>query len=360
MQRLDLEAVKGYALRYAAKLCEESFPKGYRLTGEDIVSACDVRQVNTLVVKSIFLTWKKHISHLQSSFFDYSHPNIQKLIAQLSTELSRHILMPVAEYQVFLAEAVADTIHFALEPSSFIRTFLSPYQQESALESEEVLSAIKYLVLHPRLINSIVSDIDNCGTMIFGQDIRDIVLARSTQTELFDNESQTIERLKAFLDFDENLWWCRDNHQPAIGENLEKQDFEPLHEEEDDSLPSGGDVPELRDLWLDESELPVIQSSKGTESELPDLLSEGTAYDLDNQHKISPISVSSANESRFIEGLFGGDALEYQRAMERIGQCRTYSEALAFLKEAYAKRYNWQTSGVILGDFLEMVDDRFA
>jgi hypothetical protein len=316
MQELDIESVEAYAASYAAKLCSEYFPKAYRLSGEDIVSACEVRQVNMLVVKDIFLDWKLQAEKLKNSYFDYSHPQVKKILDQLTSELSKHILMPVELYELYLAKAVKETLNYCLDPDSYLFELMEMFADEQAIDIQEVLDVFKYLSIHPALHQAIVSDIELCGTMIFVRDLIDIIQLRTSEQELLQDCSEILDGFKSYLDFDLNSWWIKQaesDQYHSENEFAKDEEFEPLFSDDDQTFEE------------------VLQQ------------------------ELQPIE-SQSNE--FLSVLFGGNQADFDEAMNRVSTASSYSEAISYLRNTFAKKYNWQ-SGVVLSKFLDQIDSHF-
>ncbi len=323
MQQLDIESIGEYAIGYAAKLCTEYFSKGYHLSGEDIVSACEVRQVNMLIVKDIFLDWKQQTNALKNSYFDYSHPEVVKILEQLTSELSRHILMPVETYEFFLAKAVKETIYYCLDPHSYLFELIEIFSDQNVVDNQEVFDVLKYLSLHPELQQAIAKDIELCGTMIFIRDLIDIIEFRCSDKKLLQNTDGILQQFKDYFDFEIGNWWIKSADDELVGHAVkpEEESFEPLVSHESHSLPE-----------LETSEIAPIQSPQ--------------------------IPSQQANESRFVDILFGSNLQDYEAAMQKIEEFSSYSEAVNYLKSTYAKKYNWESSSV-LSDFLDEIDSRF-
>jgi hypothetical protein len=61
----------------------------------------------------------------------------------------------------------------------------------------------------------------------------------------------------------------------------------------------------------------------------------------------------------FINGLFGGNATEFEQAIDMIDQCNDYHKAIMLIKEKYFRRFGWDLEKDEVKEFYEMVSRKF-
>src|SRR6187402_755554 len=79
-EKISLEAIALYGDAYAENVLKGFFSSKDRITGSEILSLCNVQQVNLFVVRELFRAWKEETKRLKSPYFDYEHPEVKEAL----------------------------------------------------------------------------------------------------------------------------------------------------------------------------------------------------------------------------------------------------------------------------------------
>ena len=123
IQKLNKTAILSYSEKFSQIFCDSFFVKEDFISGEQILSLTNIRQVNLFVLKSIFEKWQQESSSLYSPFFDYNIPEVQKALKELMNILSRNISINRENFEPLLTQAVDDTITLLLAPDEYYNRF---------------------------------------------------------------------------------------------------------------------------------------------------------------------------------------------------------------------------------------------
>ncbi len=118
-QPLNLEAVETYSRTFARKTADAFFADQNYITGKEIMSFCEVVQVNLFVLDKLFSTWQKEAARLQSPYFDYEAPEVKEGLEQFMNTLSRYIKVSRSHFEPLLVAAATDALCLALTPYAF-------------------------------------------------------------------------------------------------------------------------------------------------------------------------------------------------------------------------------------------------
>lgn len=145
-----------YGRRLAAHLCDQHFNStpDITLNGPDVLRFTPVRQVNLLVVHQLLQQWQAEMSRLRSPYFDFEAPAVQTALVQFQNTLSRYIRLTQDVFEPLLAQAVANALGLAADPTSaFEQLFIN---QESEASSSQLLNILRYIDLNKDFFGSFI------------------------------------------------------------------------------------------------------------------------------------------------------------------------------------------------------------
>jgi hypothetical protein len=97
-EKISLKSVDQYAIKYASQLADSFFSKQEKISGPEILSLCEVKQVNLFVISDLLSVWQQESQKLKSPYFDYEAKPVIDIINQFQNTLSNHILIGKSDF----------------------------------------------------------------------------------------------------------------------------------------------------------------------------------------------------------------------------------------------------------------------
>ncbi|WP_026351309.1 hypothetical protein [Hymenobacter aerophilus] len=146
-----------YGRLLAARLCDQHF--GARptatLDGPAVLRFTPIRQVNLFVVQALLGKWTAEMAQLRSAYFDFEDADVRQALTQFMNVLSRRIRLSRPTYEPLLAQAIADTLAGALDPTDTLAAKLLP--AEAGLRTPEQLrEGLRYLDTNKALFEGFI------------------------------------------------------------------------------------------------------------------------------------------------------------------------------------------------------------
>ena len=142
-EKISLEAIEQYSDTYADKVLKGFFSTKEKITGSEILSLCNIQQVNLFVVSELFKNWREENKKLRSQYFDYDHPDVKEAMENLMTLLSKNISIDRAHFTPLLKKAVNQTLLVVFDPYDFFSIIIAG--QNNKLEVAPFREELKYL-----------------------------------------------------------------------------------------------------------------------------------------------------------------------------------------------------------------------
>ncbi len=118
-EKISAKAIDQYSNFFASKLADGFFQKRDKINGQEILSLCEIKQVNLLVLKELMRLWNLEQQKWQSAFFDYEAEAVRKSGEQFKNALSNNILISKKDFLPLLKLAVSQTLFLLLAPYDF-------------------------------------------------------------------------------------------------------------------------------------------------------------------------------------------------------------------------------------------------
>lgn len=139
-----------YAARYSAeftkKVCNEFFESTKIISGEEITTITPCRQLNLMLIKSLFESWQEQMDRLsQIPFFDFQDEKVLSALADFMNVLSRAIKIRQEDFEPLFERSLEKTLKLAVEPMLFMEEELERQSQKS---TPDFNSLRKYLKWH--------------------------------------------------------------------------------------------------------------------------------------------------------------------------------------------------------------------
>ena len=85
-EKISLKALEDYSDDYASKVTASFFSSKERISGPEILKACDIHQINLFVIREVLHAWKLESQKLRSPFFDYSVPAVADALTKFQKD----------------------------------------------------------------------------------------------------------------------------------------------------------------------------------------------------------------------------------------------------------------------------------
>ena len=124
----SLAKCEQYGRRLATRLSQQFFgpQPAATLDGPALLQFTPIRQVNLLVLRQLLGRWQQEATALRSPYFDFEAAPVRTALGQFMNVLSRHIRLDRAALEPLLAQAVADTLVLATNPTAAVERLLLP------------------------------------------------------------------------------------------------------------------------------------------------------------------------------------------------------------------------------------------
>jgi hypothetical protein len=341
-EKISLEAISLYGDSYADKVLKGHFNGRDRITGPEILSLCNVQQVNLFVVKEIFRNWKEENKKLKSPFFDYDDAEVKEALDNLMNVLSQHISISQMHFAPLLKKAVSQTLLVIFDPYDFFSLLVTG--KNNKLEVASFREEIKYLKVNKAPLERMLQKLEGknvpevSGNEAFA--ILDQILEEVNFTP--EDVESYIEKFSAVTPLNPSQFYLSKNTEPVT------------------SLPPPPSVVAENKL---KEEPRVNKPKENADSPLAvnDKHSrEAKATLVENFQRIKSIRESLTINQKFMftKVLFHGDFELFSRAIERLDQLDTLPAALRYIEEEHAS--TWDRDSEEFHEFMELVEKRFA
>ncbi len=332
-EKISLEAIALYGDHYADKMTAQFFSSKDRISGKEILSLCNVHQVNLFVVKELFKAWKEEIKKQKSSFFNYDHAEVKEALDIYMGVLSNHILIDKAHFMPLLKKAVSQTLLVIFDPYDFFSILIAG--KSNKLELASFREEIKYLRINKAPLEKMMRNLEEKGVKEIPGNEAFAILDQILEEVNFNPEDvdEYITKFSSVIKLDPASFYVKaqQNEKPKV----EKSE---VHE---NKVNSGKTAQESKGQTINErqhAKQPAV---------------------MDNLRKIGKIrdSLSINQKYMFTKVLFYGDFESFSRVIDDLDQQSDYNGALQYL-EKHASA--WDRDSKEFHEFMEMIEKRFV
>lgn len=142
-EKISLEAIALYSDAYAEKVLKRAFASKEKVTGQEILSLCDVQQINLFIIRDLFRGWKEETKKLKSPYFNYESAEVKEALETFMGTLSKHISIDRQHFAPLLKKAVSQTVLLVLDPYDYFSMLVSGTNNK--LDITGFREEIKYL-----------------------------------------------------------------------------------------------------------------------------------------------------------------------------------------------------------------------
>lgn len=343
-EKISLEAIALYGDAYADKVLKDFFSSKEKITGQEILSLCNVQQVNLFVVKELFRAWKEETKKLKSPYFDFDHPDVKEALENFMTVLSKNISIHQSHFAPLLKKAVSQALLVVFDPYDFFSMLITG--KNNKLEVGSFREEIKYLKVNKAPLERMLQKLEEkqarevSGNEAFA--ILDQILEEVNFTP--EDVDDYIEKFSAVVPLNPNRFYV------AKPQEYKPAPPPPVQEQRPVPPPPAPKVNQ-----------PKVQSSQPQAPTVNDRLTRESRPSLiENFQKITKIKDSLTINQKFMftKVLFHGDFELFSKAIDRLDQFDTIQAALRYIEEEYAS--TWDHDSEEFHEFMELVEKRFA
>ncbi len=327
-EKISLEAIGTYADRYSEKVLQGFFASREKASGKDILSLCNVHQVNLFVVRELFKAWKEETARQKSIFFDYDHQEVKEALTIFMGVLSNHISVDRIAMAGLLNVAVRQTLLLIFNPYDFYSVLISG--KENRLDLTSFREELKYLRINRTPLERLLTKLDerkineipgNEAFAVLDQILEEVNFTPEDVEDYVRKFSSTI-----YLD-PAAFFVSRETQEEPVQPSQPK----PVAVENEPSPPTLNDK-------LNHTRQPAL---------------------IDSFQKIASIkeSLNINQKFMFTKVLFYGDFESFSRAVDDLDKLASMDEALHYL-ESHSS--GWDRESREFHEFMEMVERRFA
>jgi hypothetical protein len=336
-EKISLEAIALYGDAYADNVLKSFFSSREKISGQEILTLCNVQQVNLFVVRELFRAWKEETKKLKSPYFDYDNTEVKEALENFMSVLSKNISIPRNHFGPLLKKATSQALLLIFDPYDFYAMIITG--KNNKLEVEPFREEIKYIKVNKAPLERMLQKLEEKGVKeISGNEafaILDLILEEVNFTPE-DVESYN-EKFSAVAPLDPSQFYIR---KEATKENI------PVQPKPDTVKPN----PE-----------PVAVSQPKPAANVPkEKNHQEQRAAVPNFQKIDKIKDSLTINQKFMftKVLFHGDFELFSKAIDRLDQLDTLNAAIRYIEDEYAS--TWDHDSEEFHEFMELVEKRFA
>jgi len=357
-EKISLEAIALYGDAYADKVLKNFFATKDKISGQEILTLCNVQQVNLFVVRELFKTWKEEIRKLRSPYFDFDDAEVKEALDTFMNIVSKHILIGQAHFGPLLKKAVSQTLMVIFDPYDFYSLTISG--KNNKLEVAPFREEIKYLKVNKAPLEKMLQKLEQMGVPeVSGNE------AFSILDHILEEVNFTPEDLEGFIDkfsevvpLDPLRFIVSKEEEPAQPrQNTVRQ--EPPREAHRQEVPRQEPPRTNQPRTNQPRAVSDVNKSAPTVNDKMNANAQRTMV-VDSFRKIDRIKDSLTINQKFMftKVLFHGDFELFSKAIDRLDQLDNLNAALRYLEEEYAS--TWDRDSEEFHEFMELVEKRFA
>ncbi len=366
-EKISLEAIALYGDAYADKVLKGFFSTKEKITGPEILSLCNVQQINLFVVRELFKSWKEETKKLKSQYFDYDNPEVKEALESLMSMLSKNISIDQANFTPLLKKAVSQTLLVVFDPYDFFSMIITG--KDNKLELAPFKEEIKYLKVNKAPLERMLEKLEEKGVKEISGNEAFSILDQILEEVGFnpDDVEEYLEKFSSVIPLDANKFYVSKPEPTVVFKTpvpeipiekprvpdapIEKQRVPepPIEKQRVPEPPKAENKPKA-----------VSQQQPANSVSINDTMTRQRPSIIDNFQKISKIKDSLTINQKFMftKVLFHGDFELFSKAIDHLDKLDSIRMALHYLEEEYAG--SWDHDSEEFHEFMELIEKRFA
>lgn len=347
-EKISLEEINRYSNAYAEKVLNGFFSSKDNITGGEILSLCNVQQINLFVIRELFKSWKEETKKLRSPYFDYELPEIREALDNLMTLLSQHINISRSNFEPLLKKAISQTLLVVFDPYDFYSMILT--KPNNKLEVASFREEIKYIKVNKAPLERMVQKLEEKGTREISGNEAFSTLDLILEEVNFNPEDVDVylEQFSAVVPLDANKFYvAKTEPEPVV--NVAVAPPPVVERRQDASAP-----PKRSEQVYTPNKPPVRVTINES------LNRQGRPSLADNFQRIGKIrdSLTINQKFMFTKVLFHGDFELFSQAVDHLDKLDNRKAAMRYLESEHSG--NWDHDSDEFHEFMELVDKRFG
>ncbi len=341
-EKISLSALEDYSDDFASKVTASFFSAKEKITGPEILKACEIHQINLFAIRELLHAWKLENHKLRSPFFDYSDPAVTAALAKFQNLLSNNISISRENFQPLLKKAVSQTLFLILHPYDFYSEILDK-GTAGILKLEDFKAEIKYVIINRTPLERLLQVLEERKlTTISGNEAFALLDHILEEVNFAPEEIDGyITKLSIVSTLDLDKFYNRKTATPK------KLTVEPE--------PA---ISEAVEVQAEKGK--PIKKQTSTQSTLYDQLAKNApttlAEDFQKKKKIKD-SLTINQKFMFTKILFNGDFELFSNAIDQIDELEYLGRAKSYMANNYGE---WNRESEEYKEFMEMVEKRFT
>jgi hypothetical protein len=354
-EKISLEAIALYGDAYAENVLKRFFNDREKITGQEILTLCNVQQVNLFVVRELFKAWKEETKKLKSPYFDYENADVKEALDNFINILSQHISIQRAHFAPLLKKATSQALLVVFDPYDFYSMIITG--KNNKLEVDPFREEIKYLKVNKAPLERMLQKLEEKGVKeISGNEafsVLDIILEEVNFTP--EDVDEYIEKFSMVKPLDPSMFYVAKSSEFDLSPQLKQP--EPIVVEMPRQEPPKVEPPKPEPAKMNQPKANVPRQNHVV-TENP--IREQKPTVVQNLAKIARIKDSLTINQKFMftKVLFHGDFDLFSKAIDRLDQFDNIQAAMRYIEDEYAS--TWDHDSEEFHEFMELVERRFA
>ncbi len=398
-RKINHDYVENYSEVFAETVVSKFFQQQESINGKEILSLTPSKQVNFLILKSLYTQWQAEMKKLESPYFDFHHEKVRGALMRYMNTVSQFISVGKEHLQPLLKDAVEDAIYLMFSPYDFFLADIS-VRNQAKLSVKNLKSTGKYIKINKDIFDVFISELeDKNEDKLSTDDVLETLSLVFENNETDGDYRSFISEISEVLHFNESEFFVEEEDSNQTPPDSQEEEIENLTEEEstdlsgaedeeevqfgEEDLPADDlehieDVEELGDIQAIAEEVKELReppeeddiennlnsqyaSGKTSLNEKLQSKEEVSIADHHTSKKVDSVlsSLSVNQRYMFINELFEGDNDEFLVAFEKIEDCKNFDDSVELLVHGYAKKYNWDMGSDIVKELLKTVFRKF-
>lgn len=322
-EKISLKEVEEYSLAFASKVAESFFSKKSKISGAEILTLCETKQINLFVIRELLKAWKQETQKYKSPYFDYEAKEVKDTLTHFQNILSNHISIAKDHFLPLLKKGVSLTVYLIMDPYDFYSDTLDRNGKET-IRLSELKDDIRYIKINKPPLDRLVQKIE-------------------------ERKLESIQGNEAFAMLDQILEEV----------NFHPEDVDLYLAELSKTVPL-----ELEKLYeRKEQKQAPTSAAQPTNSPRPIINEQIQRNQLttiaDDFQKIPMLKdrLTINQKFMFTKMLFNGDFDTFNKAVTLIDELNSLDEATSYIDSHYS---NWDKESEEYEEFMELVTKRFS
>lgn len=380
------DTLQKYMTSLSEELVNTYFSSKSHINGGEILSFCEIKQINYFIIEQLMRDWQSEMLRLKSPYFEYSSPEVQKALKALMNKLSHHIKINQEDFLPLVEKAVHKTVNLCEKPFQFLKDHYLTYD-DLKIEVQQITNDLKYVKLNKEIIERALEGFANDDEI-------------NTEDLLERVEKQYVAQKEELFDLDDFLASCdkiltvpegltnpsveeqpknedatlTDTPEPHVNEETAEQSVETEENtKEEESQEQPDETIATETSTQDEASEINEEEQQDDNDELtspPERLtlndklkrdSKTTLADTLKKPGITSLKQSLGINQRytFMKELFGNDADVFNEAIEKTDSFEDYESASNYLIDHYAREYNWDNKEEVTTELFHLLSRKF-